>query len=56
MMTVQDLKIYLDNYPDDAPVYAYCDDETIHTIADADSVCNKSNTFGIMLNLGNKIE
>ena len=54
-MTVKDLKKYLENYPDDAPVYAYCDDETIHTIADVDSVCNKSNSFGIMLNLGNEI-
>lgn len=48
-MTVEDLKIYLDNYPDDSPVYAYCDDETIHTIADIDPVCIKSNSFGIML-------
>lgn len=55
-MTVEDLKIYLDDYPDDAPVYAYCDDETIHTIADIDPICSKSNKFGIMLNLGNEIE
>lgn len=55
-MTVEDLKIYLDNYPDDAPVYAYCDNKTIHTIADVDPVCSKSNTFGIILNLGNEIE
>lgn len=55
-MTVKDLKIYLENYPDDAQVYAYYDDETIHTIADADPVCSKSNKFGIMLNFGNEIE
>lgn len=30
-------------------------DETIHTIADVDPVCSKSNTFGIILNLGNEI-
>ena len=55
-MTVEDLRVYLDDYPDDASVYAYCDDKTIHTIADTDPVCSKSNSFGIMLNLGNKIE
>ena len=54
-MTVEDLKIYLDNYPDDAPVYAYCDDESMHTIDDVDPVCSKSNSFGIILNLGNEI-
>ena len=54
-MTVEDLKIYLENYPDDSPVYAYCDDKTIHTVVDADPVCSKSNTFGIILSLGNEI-
>lgn len=54
-MTVEDLKTYLENYPDDAPVYAYRDDGAIHIIADADPVCSRSNTFGIMLNLGNEI-
>lgn len=54
-MTVEDLKIYLEDYPDDALVYAYCDDETIHTIADVDPVCSKSNKFGIILYLGNEI-
>ena len=54
-MTVEDLKTYLENYPDDAPIYVYCDDETIHTIADADPVCDRSNIFGIMLNLSNEI-
>lgn len=56
MITVEDLKIYLDDFPDDAPVYAYCDDETIHTIADIDPICSKSNSFGIILNLGNEIK
>lgn len=55
-MTVEDLKIYLENYPSDAQVYALCDDESMHIIADADPVCSKSNSFGIMLNLGNEIE
>ena len=55
-MTVEDLKIYLDNYPDDALVYALCDDDTMHTIADVDPVCIRSNSFGIILNLGNEIE
>lgn len=54
-MTVGDLKTYLENYPDDVPVYVYCDDETIHTIADIDPVCSKSNKFGLMLNLSNEI-
>ena len=52
-MTVEDLKIYLENYPDDALVYAYCDDEAIYNIADVDSVCIKSNNFVIILNLVN---
>lgn len=54
-MTVEDLQIYLNNYPDDAQIYALCD-ESIYTIADVDPVCSKSNSFGIILNLGNEIE
>ena len=56
-MTVEDLKVYLDDYPDDTPVYAYCDDdESIHLITDTDPVCIRFNSFVIMLNLSNKIE
>lgn len=55
-MTVGDLKMFLNNYPDDAQVYAFCDDDTMHVIADVDPVCIRSNSFGIILNLGMEIE
>lgn len=54
-MTVEDLRIYLESYPDDAQVYAYCDDGSLHTVADADPVCIRLKSFGIILNLGNEI-
>lgn len=54
-MTVGDLKVYLLKYPEDSQVYVCCEDESMHIIADAEPVCSKSNSFGIMLNLSNEI-